>query len=38
MIRTAYLTAWVFAAALYLGVWMLIEQLHHARHNDAEGT
>lgn len=29
---------WVFLASIYLGVWMMIEQRHHARHNDAEGT
>lgn len=38
MIRNVYLTVWVFLAAIYLGICMIFEQRHHARHNDAEGT
>jgi hypothetical protein len=38
MFRTAHLTAWVYMAALYLGICLILEQRHHARHNDAKGT
>lgn len=38
MIRNAYLATWVFIAVIRLSFWLMIEQRHHARHNDAEGT